>query len=394
MPDFASSLYLGLHHASVELLPWQALTLGKPASLDEPALAQHTARALADLVGCADGVLLPSTFHLFWDLLGVLARMEPIEIFMDASTYPIARWGAEHWAGRGVPLHCFAPHDPAHLDRLLRACRGCPVVLCDAVSPGQRHQPPLADYAALAQRHSGWLVVDDTQGLGVHGRGPTPASPCGHGGGGTLQRLGIAGERVVIGASLAKGFGVPVALLAGSSQLLRRFRQDSASREHMSPPSQAVIHAAARALEINRRNGDRRRNRLWQMVRRLRAGLQSLGLDTQGDDFPVQTLSAHARPDAAALHEALEQQGIHTVLNRDRGSGARLSFLVRADHTTTDVAAAIAALARPLSESRGASWNHSNFLMKPARRIFKRHIQSDEGTYPPAQDLSSNISAS
>lgn len=337
MPDFASSLYLGLRHTSADLQPWDALTLGRPAALDEPPRAQHTAQRLADLVGCDAGVLLPSTFHLFWDLLGVLARMEPIEIFMDASTYPIARWGAEHWAGRGVPLRTFAPHDPAHLDRLLRACRACPVVLCDAVSPGQRRQPPLTDYAGLVHRHGGWLVVDDTQGIGIHGRDPSPASPYGHGGGGTLLRLGLSGERMLIGASLAKAFGVPVAVLAGSTRLLRRFRQDSASREHMSPPSLAVIHAAAHALDINRRSGDRRRTRLWQMVRRLRTGLQSVGLDTQGDDFPVQTLAIAPDLDAAELHDALQQQDIATVLHRDRGGGARLSFLLRADHTLDDV---------------------------------------------------------
>lgn len=353
MPDFASSLYLGLRHASADLPPWEALTLGRPAALDEPALAQHTAQALADLVGCAAGVLLPSTFHLFWDLLGVLARMEPIEIFMDASTYPIARWGAEHWAGRGVRLRCFAARDTEHLARLLRTCRACPVVLCDAVSPGQRHQPPLADYAALAQRHSGWLVVDDTQGLGIHGRDPAPASPYGRDGGGTLQRLGIAGEQVVIGASLAKAFGVPVALLAGSTRLLQRFRQDSASREHMSPPSLAVIHAAARALDINRRSGDRRRNRLWQMVRRLRAGLRSLGLDTQGDDFPVQTLAHRPGLDAIALHAGLQQHGIGTVPHRNRGGCARLSLLLRADHSSADVERAVAALAHAPNVSRG-----------------------------------------
>lgn len=368
MPDFASSLYLGLRHASADLPPWDALTLGRPAALGEAAVAQDTAQALADLVGCADGLLLPSTFHLFWDLLGVLTRLEPIEIFMDDSTYPIARWSAEHWACRGVPLHRFAPHDPAHLARLLTLCRVRSVVLCDAVSPGQRRQPPLTDYAELAQRHGGWLVVDDTQGLGIHGRDPAPACPYGHDGGGTLRRLGLRGERVVIGASLAKAFGVPIALLGGSARLLQRFRRDSASREHMSPPSLAAVHAAARALDINRQSGDRRRTRLWQMVQRLRAGLQSLGLETQGDNFPVQTLSIRPGVDATALHAALEQQGVGTVLHRDRGGGARLSFLLRADHSVADVVQAVTALAGSLHESGGLSWKQPNFLKKPPNR--------------------------
>ena len=64
-----------------------------------------TARELAALVGCAAGLLLPSTLHLFWDLLGVLRR-PPIEIYMDAATYPIARWSAETLGRAGGAAAC------------------------------------------------------------------------------------------------------------------------------------------------------------------------------------------------------------------------------------------------------------------------------------------------
>ena len=352
MLDFASSLYLGLRHASHCLEPWDALTLGRPAALHEPvesAPAAAAAQELAALVGCAAGTLLPSTFHLFWDLLGVLRR-EPIEIFMDAATYPIARWGAEHWAGQGVPLRPFPRHDAQALARLLaRRNNGArPLVLCDGVCPGSRSQPPLAAYAALARRHRGWLVIDDTQGLGVFGHGATATSPYGRGGGGSLQRHGITGGHVVVGASLAKGFGVPVALLAGSAALLQRFERDSASREHMSPPSIAAIQAARHALAINRLRGDRLRLRLWRAVRRLRAGLHTLGLATQGDDFPVQTLARAPGIDVPQLHRALRCQGVRTVLHRDRGGGARLSFVVGADHEPAQVDYAVTQLAQAL----------------------------------------------
>src|SRR5262245_35223551 len=250
MLDFTSSLYLGLRHGSREIEPWDALTLGRPAALQEPGEAVATARELATLVGCAAGVLLPSTFHLFWDLLRVLSR-GPIEIYMDAATYPIARWSAEHWAGQGVPLLPFPRHDAQWLARLLRQRSGArPLVLCDGVCPGNNSQPPLSDYAALAERHGGWLVIDDTQGLGVFGHSQSPAAPYGLGGGGSLQRHGITGPHIIVGASLAKGFGVPVALLAGGDSLLRRFERESASREHMSPPSMAEIQAARHALAV------------------------------------------------------------------------------------------------------------------------------------------------
>ncbi len=349
MLDFASSLYLGLHHPSHVLQPWRALTLGRPAALQEPTQARAAAAELAVLVGCDAGTLLPSSFHLFWDLLGVLSR-EPVEIFMDAATYPIARWGAEHWAGKGVPLRRFARHDAAALAQGLAQRSGSwrqrarPIVLCDGVCPGSRSQPPLAAYAALAQRHGGWLVVDDTQALGVYGHSPGPAAPYGRGGGGSLQRHGIGGGHVVVGASLAKGFGVPVALLAGPSELLRRFEQESASREHMSPPSMATVQATRHALALNRQHGDSLRLTLWRAVRRLRTGLARAGLATQGDDFPVQTLAPPADLDVPRLHAELLHSGVDTVLHRDRGGGARLSLVVRAEHSAADIERCLALL--------------------------------------------------
>ena len=216
-----------------------------------------------------------------------------------------------------------------------------------ACAIGSNSQPPLAAYAALAHRHGGWLVIDDTQGLGVFGHSASPAAPYGLGGGGSLQRHAIGGDHVVVGASLAKGFGVPVALLAGSTALLRRFERESASREHMSPPSMAVIHAARHALDVNRQDGDRLRLRLWRAVQRLRAGLDAIGVATQGDAFPVQTL---ARPctDVRRLHRELLRRGVRTVLHGDRGSGASLSFIVGAGHSAAQIDRAVAQLASSL----------------------------------------------
>jgi 8-amino-7-oxononanoate synthase len=351
MLDFTSALYLGLEHASVDLPPWRRLSTGRPASLAEAPGAAALGQGLAQLVGCAAGTLLPSTWHLFWDLLGVLNRQQPIEIFMDAATYPIARWGAEHWAGQGVPLHRFGSHDAAALERLLArrprtSLARWPVVLSDALNPGGTSQPPLCDYAELARRHRGWLLLDDTQALGVLGARPTAQSPYGEGGGGSLPHFGLQGAPVLLGASLAKGYGVPLALLAGPQDLLQSFDADSASREHMSPPSQAVIHAGQAALRINRQGGEALRRRLWQRVRHLRAGLSQLGLATRCGDFPVQPLALPPGCDVPGLHGRLMGAGLATVAQRGRGAGARISLLVTARHSPCDIDRALHILAR------------------------------------------------
>ena len=53
---------------------------------------------------------------------------------------------------------------------------------------------------------------------------------------------------MIVGSSLAKGFGTPMPLLAGSASVIRRFEEHSETRIHCSPPSLAALHAAEHAL--------------------------------------------------------------------------------------------------------------------------------------------------
>lgn len=332
MLDFASSLYLGFEHPHAALVPWDRFTLGRPAALQEPPGARAAARELAALAGCEAGTLLPSTLHLFWDLLGLLAR-EPVTLLVDAQAYPVLQTAALHWAGRGVPLVRF--HGAQGLARALQQHAAPPLVLADGWHPGADRQPDLAAYAALAARRGGRLVVDDTQAFGVHGA---------HGGG-TFARLGLRGPHLLLGASLAKGFGAPLALLAGPAPLLARFEAASQARVHSSPPSAAAVAAARHALLLNRREGGRRRRHLARAVQHLRRALAAAGLPALGGDFPVQTVALPAATDVQALQQRLQRRGLLAVPLR----GPRLGLIANARHSAREIDAAVALVQRELA---------------------------------------------
>ncbi|MBS1214534.1 MAG: aminotransferase class, partial [Proteobacteria bacterium] len=327
MLDFTSALYLGLRHPSGSLRPWNSLTSGRPSAMTEPVGAATVASALARLQGCEKAVLLPSTLHLFIDLFDVLSA-DPVALYLDAHCYPIARWGAERMASRGVPVQDFPHNDPDGLYRAVRRSAGCrPVVVTDGFYPRGGGAAPLARYLSIVRRFDGMLVVDDTQALGILGQNPGPLAPYGMGGGGSLRFAKLRGPDIVIGASLAKGFGVPIAVLSGSRDLVERFASDARCRSHCSPPSIAVIHAAEHALAINRRFGDELRLRLAARVRRFRAALARIGVAAEGGLFPVQTLQPIPGLDPLSLLSSLRQQEIHPVPLRAAGTGdARLGF--------------------------------------------------------------------
>ncbi len=258
-------------------------------------------------------------------------------IHLDSETYPVARWGAERAACRGVRVHTFAHHDAAALERAV--ARGTrPLVVTDGFCPGCGRGAPLRAYAEVAGRLGGHVIIDDTQALGVLGAGAGPGAPYGRGGGGSPRWQDVGGPEIVVAASLAKGFGVPLAALSGSAAIVARFEAQSATRVHSSPPSAAALRAAQRALALNVRHGDALRRRLAQLVRHFRARLRALGLHPHGGLFPVQTIASTPAVDPAALHEHLLERGVRAALTRPRsGARPRLSFLITARHTIADI---------------------------------------------------------
>src|SRR5258707_11487910 len=122
MLDFTSVLYLGIRHALHTLRPWAQLTTGRPAALEPAPEAERVAQELAQRLRCERAVLAPSSLHLYWDLFDVLAS-EHIRIYVDAGTYPIARWGIERAVAKGVRAEAFPTHDSAALEKLLHRDR-------------------------------------------------------------------------------------------------------------------------------------------------------------------------------------------------------------------------------------------------------------------------------
>ena len=297
MIDFTSVLYLGIHHAHQALPPWIRLTTGRPAALEPAPEAERLSQDIARLLHCEQAILAPSTLHLFWDLFDVLAS-DPIAIYAEFRG-PIRSLAGESsaQAQRGSRVAIFPKHDPVSLEMLLHRDRGGgrrPIVVADGICTETGRAAPLPDYLTLVRKRSGYLVIDDTQALGILGRDPEDEAPYGRGGGGTPAWHGIEGPELIIGSSLAKGFGAPLAIVASNAMVIASFESRSATRVHCSPPSLANIGAARRALAINNREGDLLRGRLAKLVRHFKIGLHRIGLIARGGLFPVQTLRAVA----------------------------------------------------------------------------------------------------
>jgi 8-amino-7-oxononanoate synthase len=350
--DFTSALYLGLDHSSRRLPAWKRLTLGKPAALHRVPRSGEVERKLAALIGCERALLVTSTLHLFFDLFSILARRK-ISILLDRGSYPIVRWGVERAACSSTQVRGFRHYDAEALRGILESPdETTPVIVADGYCPRCGKAAPVEEYLALARSRGGFVVLDDSQSLGIFGD-PSFGAPYGTGGGGSLRRAGLRGDDgVLIGSSLAKAFGAPLAVLAGDARLVDEFERRSATRVHCSPPSAATVAAAARALMINRSFGDRLRLKLAHNVSRFRRGLREMGLVGINGLFPVQSLRLPARIKAETLHRKLSLAGVAAVLHREgREGNAQISFVLTARHTFKEIDCALARLAEELSQA-------------------------------------------
>jgi 8-amino-7-oxononanoate synthase len=313
--------------------------------LAEPVESFQISRALADLQGCDAGILATSTLHLVWDLFSLLTR-EPITIFMDAGAYAVTRWGVQRAAMRGAKVCVFPHRDTGALERAVAsAAQGrAPVIVTDGFCPKCGRVAPLKDLLSLARRRRGMLVADDTQALGILGEAPNAQMRYGRGGGGSLRWSGLHAPEALVFCSLAKGFGVPIAVLAGNRPWVRKFEESSLTRMHCSPPSTAALRATEHALECNRRDGSARRGRLLALVQRFRRGLSAVGVSMGHWLFPVQTIQPSPGISAPTLHRRLAESGVKAVLHRDENGSPRVSFIVTAAHTVTEIDDAVSTI--------------------------------------------------
>lgn len=341
MSDFTSALYLGGPEIPTGLPAGLLLSTGQPAALAESDLAGWVGQEVARRQGLEDGLLAPSSLHLFWDVFRLVPRQGVV--FLDEALYPVARWGAERALLRGLPVVQFRTGDEAQLRRLLHVYSQqgrTPWLVTDGWLVAAGRPAPLARYLALLQPYpNSVLLVDDTQAFGVLGAGPTAARPWGQGGGGSVAHAGLRGPQLLTITSLAKGLGVPVAVLAGSAARVAQFRQRSETRVHTSPASNVHAWLAALALGQDAAQGEARRQRLLGNVRRFRREMAQAGWKPQGGWFPVQKLQLpHARA-AFDLYRGLLQHGVRTLLlaNPARPTVPDVAFCLRADHTAAQL---------------------------------------------------------
>lgn len=224
----------------------------------------------------------------------------------------------------------FPHNDLAALERqLINTPARRRLVIVDAVFSMDGDIAPVPELLGICARHDACLLIDDAHGFGVLGKR----------GRGTAAHFGIRSDHLIYMATLGKAAGVAGAFVAGSEVLVESLVQQARSYIYTTATPPLLAHALLESLRII---GEEqwRRDRLHQLVSRLKQGLRDSPWRLLPSDTPIQPLLVGGNAEALALSARLAEQGLLVPAIRPptvpQGT-ARLRISLSADHEAGDV---------------------------------------------------------
>lgn len=298
--NFGSNDYLGL---AAELPPVAMPEIGGWGSGASPLISgrgepqARLERALADFEGAEAAMLFSSGYAANVGCLAALAG-KPDVIFSDAKNHASIIDGCRL---SGARIVVFPHRDVDALSRLLGQASGFRrrLIVTDSVFSMDGDLAPLDAYADLARARGAMLIVDEAHGTGVFGR---------HGRG-LCEQLGVEEQCPVRVGTLSKALGSVGGFVVGPEPVIMWLVNRARSYFFSTAPPDAVAQVALAALEIVRREPQRRTD-LLQAAAEMRQELTDRGWsvgDSASQIIPVYLGDPQATLERAA---ALRARGL------------------------------------------------------------------------------------
>ena len=306
---------------------------------------------LARLHGKDAALLFTSGYISNEATLSTLARLLPGAVILsDELNHASMIAGIR--GGRGRKL-IWRHNDLGHLDELLSSIPdGTPkIVAFESVYSMDGDFGPVAEVAAVAERHGAFTYLDEVHGVGLYG------ADGGQGGGGVAQAEGVADRIGCIEGTLGKAVGVMGGYVTGSAAMIDAVRSYASSFIFTTALSPVLVAGAlASVRKLASAEGAALRARHQERAAQLKTALREAGL-------PVMASPSHIVPVMvgdpmackAVSDELLDAHGAYVQpINYPtvpKGT-ERLRFSPTPLHTAADVADLTEALAA-IWERRG-----------------------------------------
>lgn len=328
-PRMKESVLAGINSASRMASTGSRLLSGQDESWT---VLEH---AFAQWVGTEAALYFTSGYAANVGLLSAILRPEDA-VFSDSANHASLIDGMRLAKCRRIIF----PHGDLNIleDELRRnaPAHGARVIVVESIFSMEGDLAPVAELAALAERHGAELIVDEAHAIGV--RGPR--------GSGLVAEAGLSSRVLATVQTCGKALAAAGAFVCGSDNL-RRFLINRARTFIFStalPPYFSTQVSAGMGLA---REAERERAQLLELSSFLRSELRNNGFDTAADGSQIVPVILGSNDAALHFAESLRASGfgIRAIRPPTVPPGtSRLRLSLTAKHSTENLSELVAAM--------------------------------------------------
>jgi glycine C-acetyltransferase len=204
------------------------------------------------------------------------------------------------------------------------------LIVTDSVFSMDGDIAPVVELVALAKKYNCLLMLDEAHATGVLGQK----------GKGALEHFGIESDkRIIQMGTLSKAIGALGGFVCGKKDLIDYLANRSRSFIFSTALPAALCASAIEAIKIIEKDGSLRK-RLWENVKFIRDGLNSIGFDTLESSTPIIPILTREPKPTMEFSRQLFKEGIFVQGIRPPTVAqglCRLRVTVMATHTQKDL---------------------------------------------------------
>jgi 8-amino-7-oxononanoate synthase len=172
----------------------------------------------------------------------------------------------------------FKHNDMSDLKRVLSSCenKAGKLIVVDGVFSMEGDIANLPEIMNLAKQYNARVMVDDAHAIGVlgeHGRG-------------TAEYFNLEDEVDIVMGTFSKSFASIGGFIASSERVINYIRHFSRALIFSASPPPAAVAACLAALDIIKSEPERR-ERLWEIARRMHKEFKALGFNIGNSQTPI-----------------------------------------------------------------------------------------------------------
>jgi 8-amino-7-oxononanoate synthase len=172
----------------------------------------------------------------------------------------------------------FKHNDMSDLKRVLSSCenKAGKLIVVDGVFSMEGDIANLPEIVSLAKQNNARVMVDDAHAIGVLGEN----------GRGTSEHFNLEDEVDIVMGTFSKSFASIGGFIVASERVINYIKHFSRALIFSASPPPAAVAACLAALDIIKSEPERR-ERLWEITRRMHKELKALGFNIGNSQTPI-----------------------------------------------------------------------------------------------------------